>query len=143
LFVCNPYYLDEQKMVAVCVGDASQADTIAKGFAVARDVFGKPVDLVVLNAGRGLPGSILNSAVEKWDELFELDLLGVLKGLRVAAKAMLEDFPNASAGPAGATGDWLQHARDIFVIGSNVGRHVAPHVPVYGTTKAGVMYAGA
>ena len=51
--------------------------------------------------------------------------------IRAAAARMLADIESGGAG-------WQQDARDIVVIGSNVGRHISPFSSMYGATKFAV-----
>lgn len=131
----------DQVVCAVAVGDATEFETLERAFDTAEQAFNQPADLVLLNAGRGLAGGILTSDEKKWEELIQLDYTGVLRGLRVSCKRLAK-LPNAAEGAEGGKGEWLNHARDVVVIGSVVGHHVAQHVAVYGSTKAAVAYLG-
>ena len=95
----------------------------------ARDHFGREADLVVVNAGRGLSGSVLTSDPGQWEEMIRTNLLGAAHLMRAAAGRMLADLEGA---------DWRERARDIVVIGSNVGRHISPFSSMYGSTKFAV-----
>jgi len=115
---------------AVCVpGDAGDAGVIAAMLDAAKSSFGADADLVVVNAGRGLAGSVMTSDEDQWEEMVRLNLLGAAKLMRHAGERMT----------AGAEGEqWPGTARDIVVIGSNVGRHISPFSSMYGATKFGV-----
>ena len=76
------------------------------------------VDVVVVNAGRGLAGGLLGSDPSAWAELYRVNVLGAAWLMRRAAEHMR------------ATG-----AGDIVVIGSVVGRNVSPFGAFYGSTK--------
>ena len=82
---------------------------------------GKKYDIVVVNAGRGLAGSLLTSDEKKWQEMYELNVLGAAHLMRGAGQYMVG-----------------RNAGDIVAIGSVVGRHVSPFGSVYGSTKFAV-----
>ena len=109
-------------------GDCADAEVIAGMVGAAKMRFG-PLDLVVVNAGRGLKGSVTDSDAAQWEEMVRTNLLGAARLTRAAAEAMVAD--------TGAR-DWLSHPRDIIVIGSIVGRHVSPFSSMYGGTKFAV-----
>jgi NADP-dependent 3-hydroxy acid dehydrogenase YdfG len=79
---------------------------------------GCKVDVVVVNAGRGLAGGILDSDESHWQAVYQLNVLGAAHLLRRAAKYMV--------GRGGG---------DIVAIGSVVGRHVSPFSGFYGSSK--------
>lgn len=111
-------------------GDCADERVIESMFTVAESRFGQAADLVVVNAGRGLNGSVLTSDPGQWEEMIRTNLLGAARLMRVATERMLAAVPD----PA----DWQGHPRDIVVIGSVVGRHVSPFSSAYGATKFGV-----
>jgi NADP-dependent 3-hydroxy acid dehydrogenase YdfG len=132
--------------VATAPGDAADDHTIDRLFGVATDRFGEP-DLVVVNAGRGLSGSVLTSDPGEWAEMIRVNLLGAAKLMRTAG-ARMADAADAEkdAWDAGArarvggepvASDGLR-ARDLVVLGSTVGRHISPFSSMYGSTKFGV-----
>jgi NADP-dependent 3-hydroxy acid dehydrogenase YdfG len=86
----------------------------------------EPPDVWVVNAGQGLPGTLLTSDESRWREIVELNVLSALRQLRTAATSMIK---RAQAEGTSA------RARDLVVIGSVVGRVVSPFNPVYGATK--------
>ncbi len=98
---------------------------IERLFAAAEHAWGSPPDLLVLAAGRGLPGSVLGSDAEQWQDLVEVNYVAVLRHLRAGALRMVAD---ARAAPH-------RTVRDIVVIGSLAGRVVSAANPVYGSTK--------
>ncbi len=116
--------------VALCEGDASDPGVIAAMLATAKGVFGSVADLVVVNAGRGLAGSVLTSDPAQWDDMIRVNLAGAAHLMRQASEAMLADIDER--------GDWLSHPHDIVVLGSTVGRHISPFSSMYGSTKFGV-----
>lgn len=109
-------------------GDASSFDVVERLFETARSRFGREADLVVVNAGRGLGGSVSQADLAKFEEILQLNVKGALALMQAAAKRMVEiqktGFPEKPA--------------DIVVIGSVVGRHVSPFSAVYGSTKFAV-----
>ena len=113
---------------AYVVGDAADGAVQNQLFDTAANRFGKPADIVVANAGRGLGGSVKDADLSEFDDVVKINLTGTLALLQKAAKRMVEQqqgvYPNAAA--------------DIVVIGSVVGRHVSPFSAVYGSTKFAV-----
>ncbi|MDF7662502.1 SDR family oxidoreductase [Erwiniaceae bacterium L1_54_6] len=110
-------------------GDVQEAATVEHLLATCKTAFGQAPDIFLVNAGRGLPGSILHSDQEKWQELFQLNCISALHQMKLAANAMLETAARREGPPK---------AQDIIVLGSIVGRHVSPVNPVYGATKYAV-----
>jgi NADP-dependent 3-hydroxy acid dehydrogenase YdfG len=104
-------------------GDVTNPDTLRALERACRDAFMGAPDVFVVNAGRGLTGSLLQSDETEWAYLFELNCLAAMRQLKLASRLMLE---------AGRT---LAGPRDIVVIGSVVGFNLSPVNPVYGATK--------
>ena len=109
-------------------GDAGDVEVLDSLFATAAERFGRPADIVVANAGRGLGGSVTDVELAKFEDISKLNVTGALALLQKAARSMVESqktrFP--------------KHAADIVVIGSVVGRHISPFSAVYGATKFAV-----
>ncbi len=125
--------------VVPVAGDASEQSTIDACFDIAARVFGhggRPgaLDAVVVNAGRGLAGSVITSDQTQWEEMVRTNFIGAANLMRSAAHRMLADVEEDARGGT----SWLRHPRDIVVIGSVVGRHVSPFSSMYGGTKFGV-----
>lgn len=110
-------------------GDASEEDVIARLLDEPEKHFGRPVDLVVVNAGRGLAGSVLTSDVSQWEEMIRINLTGAARLIRAAGNRLAE---------LQAKREWPKHAADIVVLGSTVGRHISPFSSMYGSTKFAV-----
>lgn len=117
--------------VACVAGDASEDATIDRLFQAARDKFEDEADLVVVNAGRGLNGSVVTSDTSQWEEMIRTNILGAARLMRAAAHRLLADIDNSGS-------SWQQQARDIVVLGSTVGRHISPFSSMYGSTKFAV-----
>lgn len=109
-------------------GDAADEAVQERLFAAAGERFGKPADIVVANAGRGLGGSVVEADLSRFEDILRLNVTGTLALLQRAARSMLE--PQAEGFP--------KHAADIVIIGSVVGRHISPFSAVYGSTKFAV-----
>jgi NADP-dependent 3-hydroxy acid dehydrogenase YdfG len=107
-------------------GDASAPEVVEAMLSRAHEEFGRGADLVIVNAGRGLSGSLLTSNPEEWDQVIRINVHGAMHLMRAAAKQML----SMSLDSAGT--------RDIVVLGSTVGRHISPFSSVYGATKFAV-----
>ncbi|WP_300464071.1 SDR family oxidoreductase [Desulfobacula sp.] len=110
------------------VGDAADEVVLDRLFSMAAERFGQPADIVVVNAGRGLGGSVKDADLSELEEMIQVNVTAALKLMQWAARNM-EDrqksrFPDAAA--------------DIVVIGSVAGRHVSEFSTVYGASKAAV-----
>lgn len=118
-------------------GDAGDEKVVEQMFAAAKETFGDGVaeaDLVVVNAGRGLKGSVVDSDTAQWEEMIRTNLLGAALTIRHAARHMQANIERLAARGK----NWQTHAHDIVVIGSTVGRNVSPFSSMYGSTKFGV-----
>ncbi|MEN0019392.1 MAG: SDR family oxidoreductase [Planctomycetota bacterium] len=114
----------------VVAGDAAHPETVDAMLDAAKKAFEREADLVVVNAGRGLSGSVMTSDPDEWDEMIRTNLVGASWLLRKAGERMLADIE--------AAGDWLARPHDIVVLGSTVGRHISPFSSMYGSTKFAV-----
>lgn len=79
---------------------------------------GGKIDIVVVNAGRGLAGGVLTSDESQWQEVYQTNVLGAASLMRRAAQCMI---PRKSG--------------DIVAIGSVVGRNISPFSGFYGSSK--------
>jgi NADP-dependent 3-hydroxy acid dehydrogenase YdfG len=121
----------------VVAGDAADEATIVRMLDVARSALGggtREANLIVVNAGRGLGGSVVESDRTQWEEMLRTNVLGAALLIRHSAKRMMADL--ASDSNHGRT--WQDQPRDIVVLGSTVGRHVSPFSSMYGGTKFAV-----
>jgi NADP-dependent 3-hydroxy acid dehydrogenase YdfG len=84
-------------------------------------VGGKKYDIVVVNAGRGLAGSLLTSDTREWLKLYEVNVLGAAHLMRRAGQYLA-----------------ARKGGDIVAIGSVVGRHISPFSSFYGSSKFAV-----
>jgi len=109
-------------------GDASENTVLEKLFAAVKERFGKPADIVVANAGRGLGGSVKDADLSQFDELLKINVTGTLALLQKAARKMADGQQSA----------YPKSAADIVIVGSVVGRHISPFSAVYGATKFAV-----
>lgn len=118
------------------VGDAAEAGTVAAMLGAPRERWGVDADCVVVNAGRGLRGSVVDSDVSQWEEVVRTNVLGAALLIRAAGKVLAEGGEGL---PPVSEGDWrARGARDVVVIGSNVGKHISPFSSMYGSTKFAV-----
>ena len=116
-------------------GDAAEPEILRRMLDAARDGHGggvREADLVVVNAGRGLGGSVITSDTAAWAELLRTNITAAALLIREAGKRMLK----AAEGRSGPV--LVDAPRDIIVIGSTVGRHVSPFSSMYGATKVAV-----
>ncbi|MGC2458968.1 MAG: SDR family oxidoreductase [Gallionellaceae bacterium] len=121
--------LEQALGAAFCgvAGDACDRAVLERLFATAIERFGKPADIVVANAGRGLGGSVKDADLSRFEEILKLNVTGTLALLQKAARKMVDQ----------QTG-YPKQAADIVIIGSVVGRHISPFSAVYGATKFAV-----
>lgn len=110
-------------------GDASDPRVISRMLDEPAQRFGDPVDLVVVNAGRGLAGSVLTSDDTQWEEVVRINLLGAARLIREAGHRLARLQSERK---------WPERAADIVILGSTVGRHISPFSSMYGSTKAAV-----
>lgn len=122
--------LEQEMGPAFCgmAGDAADSAVIDRLFALAIQRFGKPADIVVANAGRGLGGSVKDADLSKFEDVLKLNVTGALMLLQTAARKMLDAQQS----------DYPKRAADVVIIGSVVGRHISPFSAVYGATKAAI-----
>ncbi len=109
-------------------GDAADEAVLERMFTVAAERFGRAPDIVVVNAGRGLGGSVTDADLPQFEDVLKINVTGALALMKNAARRMVEiqdgAFPDSAA--------------DIVVIGSVVGRHISPFSAVYGASKAAI-----
>jgi NADP-dependent 3-hydroxy acid dehydrogenase YdfG len=122
---------------SVIAGDCADDAIIAAMLDAAKSEFGggeREADLVVVNAGRGLKGSVIDSDLAQWEELVRTNVLAAARLIRAAGTRMLASIDRMkSRGKS-----WDTHAHDIVVLGSTVGRHISPFSSMYGSTKFAV-----
>ena len=107
-------------------GDITDAVVQDQLFEKAAAHFGRPANAVVVNAGRGLGGSVTEVNPADFEAILKLNVSSALALMQKAALRFkpLVDYPHRGA--------------DIVVIGSVVGRHISPFSAVYGSTKFAV-----
>lgn len=122
--------LENELGAAFCgvAGDASDDAVLEALFSSAVARFGKPVDIVVANAGRGLGGSVKDADLSQFEDLLKINVTGTLSLLQKAAQRMVAAQQNS----------YPDSAADIVIVGSVVGRHVSPFSAVYGASKFAV-----
>ncbi|HTV47477.1 MAG TPA: SDR family oxidoreductase [Phycisphaerae bacterium] len=86
--------------------------------------WGRRLDAVVVNAGRGLAGGVLNSDENAWEEIYRLNVLGAAHLMRISAQHMVE-----------------QKGGDIVVLGSVSGHNISPYSGFYGSSKWAITAA--
>lgn len=109
-------------------GDAADSHVITTLFDRALERFSKPVDIVVVNAGRGLGGSVKTVDLAAFDQVLNINVGGALALLQQAALRLTEK----------QRGHYPHTAADIVVIGSVSGRNISPFSAVYGSSKFAV-----
>ncbi len=101
-------------------GVSSDIDALLER-ALAWEMGGRRLDIVVANAGRGLAGGILGSDEAQWQELYQTNVLGTAHLLRRAGQHLGQ-----------------QKCGDLVIIGSVVGRNISPFSGFYGSSKFAV-----
>ncbi|MDH5680635.1 MAG: SDR family oxidoreductase, partial [Spirochaetota bacterium] len=94
-------------------GDASEKSLISEMFSQAESQFGRNPDIVVVNAGQGLGGSVKDADLDDFDHIQKLNVTGALRLMQKAAKVLEIKQKNS----------YPDTAADIVVIGSVSGRH--------------------
>ncbi|MGF6848993.1 NADP-dependent 3-hydroxy acid dehydrogenase YdfG [Chitinophaga sp. W3I9] len=84
-------------------------------------------DIFIASAGRGLPGTVMNSDENEWNDIINTNFNGLMRQLKCAGEIMTAHIA-AERNP-------ITHPLDIIVLGSNIGRNVSPFNSVYGATK--------
>ena len=107
------------------VADVTDKDCAQKIFECAKTSFGRYPDTVVVNAGRGLQGSITSADMDDFDQILDLNLKSAVRLLKEASGRL--DKP-----PCGR--------RDIIVLGTASAKNVSPWSSSYGATKAAIHY---
>lgn len=109
-------------------GDAANTEFLDTLLAAAPLKFGKAADIIIINAGRGLGGTVTSSNFAQFEELLRINVNGALALMQKAAPGLVaaqkSRFPCAPA--------------DVIIIGSVVGRHISPFSAAYGASKFAV-----
>lgn len=79
---------------------------------------GGALDIVVVNAGRGLAGGVLSSDEKQWEEIYRINVMGAAALMRRAAEEMVK-----------------RKSGDIVVLGSVSGVNISPFSGFYGSSK--------
>jgi NAD(P)-dependent dehydrogenase (short-subunit alcohol dehydrogenase family)/pimeloyl-ACP methyl ester carboxylesterase len=101
------------------VSDGAATDALAETVLTEHGV----PDVVMANAGVGVHGGFLDTSVEDWRRVLDVNLWGVIHTLRAFLPPLVD------RGEGG----------HIVVTASAAGYTVAPSLPAYSTTKAGVL----
>jgi len=109
-------------------GDAADNTLLERLFLAAIERFDRPADIVVVNAGRGLGGSVKDADLSRFEAMLKINVTGALALLQKAAQKMVVEQQT----------NYPMQAADIVVIGSVVGRHISPFSAVYGASKFAV-----
>lgn len=110
------------KALAVAGDGGLQADIDAlMESALAWNEGGCKIDIVVVNAGRGLAGGILGSDESQWQGLYQVNVLGAAYLMRRAGQYMVQ-----------------RKSGDIVAVGSVAGRNISPFSAFYGSSKFAV-----
>jgi meso-butanediol dehydrogenase/(S,S)-butanediol dehydrogenase/diacetyl reductase len=89
--------------VVTCPGDVSLAETNKAMVSAAMDAFGR-VDTLILNAGLPSTGSILDLPLETFERVLDVNLRGVVLGLRAALPELTRSTAPAVVATASVSG---------------------------------------
>lgn len=104
--------------------DVTQAESVQRGFETAQAAFG-PIDIVVAGSGiAGRGGWLLDISERDFTEVIEVNLHGVFRTAREAARRLVA----------------AQRPGSIIVIASIIAYGTAPGVAAYGASKAAVVH---
>jgi len=99
-------------------GDAGIPAEIDHVFTRAVEFAGGKLDSAIVNAGRGLHGSLMTSDRKQWEEVYQTNVMGAAHLMRLAAEHMVE-----------------HQSGDIITLGSVAGTNISPFSSFYGSTK--------
>jgi NADP-dependent 3-hydroxy acid dehydrogenase YdfG len=85
---------------------------------------GAQIDIIIVNAGRGLAGGVLSSDLAQWEEVYATNVTGALYLMRRAAEILAK-----------------RQSGDIIVLGSVAGHNISPFSGFYGSTKWAIWSA--
>lgn len=108
-------------------GDLNKKDTIKKLFESASNQFQNFPNIIVVNAGIGLPGTLVNSDDSKWEVLFQTNCISAMQIMRKVGQEILKLYKENN--------DYSKLTKDIIVTSSIAGRIISESNPVYGATK--------
>ncbi len=122
--------LERELGAAFCgvVGDAADEALPGQLFAAAVERFGRAPDAVVVNAGRGLGGTVKDAERAELERVLRINVAGAFSLMQEAARRMVEAQHEA----------YPRSPADIIVIGSVSGRQISPFSAVYGSSKFAV-----
>ncbi len=119
----SPLYKDQ---FCIVQGDVSSEETQHRLFNRCNEQFSNQPDIVVVNAGRGLAGSVVSADLTKFEELVRTNLIAATSLLQLTARNFIarrkDGYP-------------LTSPLDIVLIGSISGKQISPWSGVYGSTK--------
>lgn len=121
---------DNSPRAAVVAGDAADQSVIDEMLAKSAQLGSQTPDIVIVNAGRGLNGSVMTSDTTQWEDMVRTNLLGAARLIRSAGNALV-DLQSTRTWPGGGSAD-------LVILGSTVGRHISPFSSMYGSTKFAV-----
>lgn len=107
----------------VHTSDAGELDAV-DALADASIAWQGRLDIVVVNAGRGLAGGVLSSDPSTWEALYRVNVTGAVYLMRRAAQHMVE-----------------RGGGDIVALGSVAGHNISPFSGFYGSSKWAVAAA--
>ncbi len=114
-------WADGDDRIAVVAGDVTVPDDNAAAVALAEDRFGR-CDVAVLNAGIPMSGDVVELPMEHFDRVMDVNVRGVVLGIRAAVPAMRRAGGGAIVATASTSG-----------IGAD------PNMWPYNTSKAAVI----
>ena len=98
------------------MSDAAKVEDIDRLLAECQKI--GPIDILIVNAGRGLAGGLLTSDEAQWHQMYELNVLGAAHLMRRVGQQMV-----------------ARKSGDIVTLGSASGDNVSAFSGFYGSTK--------
>lgn len=105
--------------------DVSEKELPARLFNLGQKKYGRVPDIVVVNAGVGLGGSIKEVDISEFEKMLNTNVTATVALLKESANIFEKTFQN----------QYPEKTADIVLIGSISGRHISPFSYVYGSSK--------
>jgi NADP-dependent 3-hydroxy acid dehydrogenase YdfG len=123
----NQLATNGQDIAQIVSGSVTDKTITDKCIEKCEEVWKGSPDIFIASAGRGLPGTVINSDSGQWDDLIDTNVKGIMYQLKSISGEMIKRIE--------AGHDFIKQPLDIVVIGSGIGRNVSPFNSVYGATK--------
>ncbi|HTZ56456.1 MAG TPA: SDR family oxidoreductase [Acidobacteriaceae bacterium] len=112
-----------ERWAGIVTADLATASGVEHAVSYALDTFGRAPDILVNNLGVGNSASFEELPDERWEQSFQINLMGCIRTCRALLPKMAE-LPEAS----------------VVNTGSDLAKQPEPTMMDYGTCKAGLLY---